>query len=336
MKLLVVILNFRVTEVTLDCLKTLEDRLPRVPGARVAVIENGSGGDAAERLRNAIAEHGWGGWCELTVSETNLGFTGGNNVIIRKALASPDPPEYLLLLNSDTLVLDGALEALVQAMDRHPEAGIAGATLLSRDGVVQASPFRFLGVANQFDAGLRLGVVSRLLSRFGVVMPPPASASPVEWVSGAAMILRRTMLEEIGLLDEGLFTYFDDVDLCLRARRAGWQTWFVPESRIVHLEGASSGIAPGAVTRRPAYWFQARRRYFLKNYGKAYAGLVDAAYLSGFAVWRLRRRLQRKPDRDPPHMLADAYRHSVFGAGFEVTEVERPGSPRPSATTHEV
>jgi len=66
------------------------------------------------------------------------------------------------------------------------------------------------------------------------------------------MILRRTMLEQIGLLDEGLYTYFDDVDLCLRAQRAGWETWFVPESEIIHLEGRSTGIVAHLIRRRPS------------------------------------------------------------------------------------
>ena len=106
------------------------------------------------------------------------------------------------------------------------------------------------------------------------------------------MILRRSMLDQIGLLDEGLYTYFDDIDICLRARRAGWETWYVPESKIIHLEGASTGVANRLVNRRPAYWFEARRRYFLKNYGELYTAMVDAAFLLGHAIWRLRRRIQ--------------------------------------------
>ena len=78
------------------------------------------------------------------------------------------------------------------------------------------------------------------------------------------------------------------------------------------------------VKRRPDYWFQARRRFFLKNYGKLYTALADAAFLGGFALWRLRRRLQRKPDTDPPHMLVDSFRHSVFCTGFELRDVENP------------
>ena len=83
----------------------------------------------------------------------------------------------------------------------------------------------------------------------------------MEWICYACGILRRTMLEQIGLLNEGLFTYFDDVNTCLRAERAGWETWFVPESRAIHLEGASTGVAVRLKERRrPAYWYQARRR----------------------------------------------------------------------------
>jgi len=138
------------------------------------------------------------------------------------------------------------------------------------------------------------------------------------------MILRRSMLDQIGLLDEGLYTYFDDIDICLRARRAGWKTWYVPQSRIIHIEGASTGLNRGELKRQPAYWFEARRRFFLKNYGGLYTALADVAFLCGFASWRLRRWIQRKPDADPPHLLADAFRHSVFCSGFELRNVKNP------------
>ena len=324
MRLLIVILNYRVTDLTLDCLRSLAPRIDEVPGTRVVVCENGTGGDAAERLSRAIDENGWSRWCSLREVFPNRGFTGGNNLVIEEALRWEAPPEYIHLLNADTLLLDGALRALVDVLDAQPEAGIAGSLLLSRERQVQASPFRFLGIATELDRGLRLGVASTLLSRWGVVPPTPRATSPVEWVSGASMILRSAMLDEIGLLDEGLYTYFDDVDLCLRARRAGWQTWFAPDSRVIHLEGASTGISHRAIARRPSYWFEARRRFFLKNHGPLYAAAADAAFIGGFALWRVRRRLQRKPDPDPPFMLVDAVRHSVFRTGFHLRRVKNP------------
>jgi len=324
MKLLVVILNYRVTDLTIDCLKSLIPEVVRLPGVRVAVCENGTGGDAEQRLREAIASNGWSPWVDLTAISPNRGFTGGNNLIIRKCLASPDPPDYFLLLNADTLVQPGALAALVTFMDERPQVGIAGSRLEAPDGAVQASPFRFQGIASEFDRGLRLGAVSRLLARWTTCMPTPSVACPADWVSGASMIIRRKLIEMVGCLDEGLYTYFDDIDYCLNAKRAGWEVWFVPESRIVHLEGASTGITSTTPKRRPRYWFQARRRFFLKNYGPLYSAMADAAFLVGFALWRIRRRIQRKQDTDPSHMLADSLCNSVFATGFELRDVENP------------
>jgi GT2 family glycosyltransferase len=324
MKLLVVILNYNVTDLTIDCLRSLAAEVSSTPGFKVAVCENGSGGDAVQRLQEAIETNGWQAWVELTPVTPNRGFTGGNNVIIRKWMASEDRPDYFLLLNADTLVDPGALQPLVQFMDSHPTVGIAGSRLDSPDGSPNGSPFRFPGIASELDRGLRVGFVSKLLSRWLVSFDRPDHACRVDWVAGASMIIRREVIESIGPLDEGLYTYYDDVDYCLNAARAGWPTWYVPESRVVHLEGASTGITVKNVKRRPSYLFQARRRFFLKNYGALYTALADAAFLVGFALWRLRRRIQKKPDIDPPHMLADAARHSVFATGFELRDVENP------------
>jgi len=330
MKLLVVILNYNVTDLTIDCLRSCRAEIAQIPGAKVAVCENGSAPEAEHRLRQAIEANGWGDWVELTAVRPNRGFTGGNNIILRKALASADPPQYALLLNADTIVLPGAIKALVDFMDAHPAVGIAGSRLEAPDGTVQASPFRFQGIATELDRGLRLGIVSRLLSRWAVVPPIPSAASEADWVSGASMIIRRKVFDAIGLLDEDYYTYFDDIDFCLNARRAGWSTWYVPQSRVVHLEGAATGIVQRVIKRRPRYWFQARKRFFLKNYGPIYTALVDLAFILGFALWRFRRWALRKPDPDPPKMLWDSIYNSVFVTGFCVKPVPNPALAEPS------
>ena len=325
MKLLIVVVSYRVTDLTIDCLRALSGQIERIPDARVALCENGTGQDAIDLLMQAIKENDWGSWVDLTAIYPNRGFTGGNNAVIRPALESLDPPEYVLLLNADTLVQEHSLDTLVAFMDGHPKVGIAGSMLISPDGLVESTPFRFSGIATEFDRGLRLGLVSKLLSPWSSVLPKPGGAFRGGWVSGASLILRRTMLEQIGLLDEGLYTYFDDLDICLRAHRAGWETWYVPESRVIHLGGASTGVTgQGAKSRLPAYWYQARLRYFLKNYGALYTALVDIAFISGYAIWRLRRRIQRRPDTDPPYVLIDSIRHSVFFSGPKVKVVENP------------
>ena len=326
MKLLVVIVSYRVTDMTIDCLRSLSGEIGRVPGARVAVCENGTGGDAAERLQRAIDENGWGSWVTLSVIHPNRGFTGGNNHVIRPALESDNPPEYVLLLNADTLVQEHALDTLVAFMDSNPTAGIAASKEISPDGTISSVPFRFPGLATELDRGLRLGIVSKLLTPWTVVRRArPDEPCQADWVCFASAILRRLMLEEIGLLDEGLFTYCDDPDMCMRAKKAGWQIWFVPDSRITHFGGATTGVTDRKrISRLPDYWFQSRRRYFLKHHGPLYTALVDAAFILGYASWRVRRRIQSKPDTDPPYMLKDAIRNSVFCTGFKLREVENP------------
>ncbi|HZW32446.1 MAG TPA: glycosyltransferase family 2 protein [Isosphaeraceae bacterium] len=327
MKLLVVIVSYRVTDLTIDCLRSLSGKIERVPGgARVALCENGTGGDAADRLRQAIAENGWGPWVDLTVITPNRGFTGGNNAVIRPALESDDPPEYVLLLNADTIVPEqDSLNTLVAFLDEHPQAGIAGSMLLSPEGTIESTPFRFPGIATELDRGLKLGIVSKLLAPWSLVLPKRAEPFRVGWVSGASLILRRAMLDQIGLLDEDLYTYFDDPDISLRAARAGWETWYVPASRVIHLGGSTTGLTgPRVVPRLPPYWYQARRRFFLKNYGPWYTAMADAAFILGYATWRIRRWIQRKPDTEPSHMLIDSIRHSVFCAGPKVPVVENP------------
>jgi N-acetylglucosaminyl-diphospho-decaprenol L-rhamnosyltransferase len=324
MKLLIVILNYKTAALAIDCLASLATEPLAERGCQVVLVDNASGGETEATLAGAIAEHDWSSWVRLLVNTVNLGFTGGNNCVVRPALAAADPPEFVLLLNSDTVVQPGAIGALIDFMDSHPRAGIGSSQLLSPEGAILSSAFRFPGLASELDLALRLGPVSKLLSRWRVVLPLPAGPCQADWVPGASMILRAALLREIGLLDEAFFTYFEDVDVCWRARRNGWEVWYIPASRVMHIEGASSGIAPSSRKRRPAYWFQARRRYFLKNYGPWRSAAIDAAVILGTASWRLRRYLQRKPDTDPAHLLSDCITHSVFVAGFEPPEVTPP------------
>jgi GT2 family glycosyltransferase len=147
-----------------------------------------------------------------------------------------------------------------------------------------------------------------------VVAPaPPIEARRVDWVSGASLMVRREVFETIGWLDEGYFMYYEEVDFCRRAALAGWTCWYVPTSRVVHLVGGASESGPGRAHRRrmPAYWFASRRRYFLTHKGKARTFLADLGWASGFLTFRLRQRLQKKADTDPPRFLWDFVSRNV-------------------------
>jgi N-acetylglucosaminyl-diphospho-decaprenol L-rhamnosyltransferase len=323
MKLLVVIVNYRVADLAIDCLHSVAAEIGSVTDIHVAVCENGSGDGSAQRLQDAIHCNGWEDWCSLTSLKVNLGFTGGNNAILRSALNQPDPPQYILLLNADTIVRPNAFAALVAFMDHNPTIGVAGSRLEEPDGTPQRSAFRFQSPLGEFEGNLKLGLVTRLLGKWVVAPPVTDKPTKTDWVSGASMIIRREVFEAAGLLDEGFFTYFDDIDFCFNAGKAGWPTWYVPASRVVHLVGQSTGVTTKP-KRFPAYLFDARRRHFIKNYGAFYAALADLGMILGLSLWRLRVALTGKEDNGAPYLLWDSIRHSVFFKGFRLTDVENP------------
>jgi GT2 family glycosyltransferase len=256
----------------------------------------------------------------------NLGFTGGNNIILRPALQSADPPQYVLLLNADTVVHKNALRKLLEFMNEHPRAGIAGSGLLNLDGTQQGSAFRFPNALSEFETSVNLGILSRALKRWRVWLPIPDHACEVDWVGGASMIIRREVFQDIGVLDDGYYTHYEDVDFCFNARKAGWSVWYVPESRVTHLVGQSTGLTVKQPKRYPPYAFDARRRYFLKNYGPLRTALADIGRICGLAIWRLRV-MFGKPDSKAPHLLRDSIMHSVFATGFRLKDVENPAMP---------
>lgn len=317
MKLLVVIVNYRTAPLCVDCLASLAAVGDLPQGTRVVVADNASGDDSVSLIQAAIDEHGWSDWASVVPLPKNGGFAYGNNAVIRAALASADPPEYVWLLNSDTLVRPGATQPLFAYLAAHPDVGMVGSRLEHRDAVAQCSAFRFPSLLSEFDEALRVGLVHRVLKNHVILLPIPATACRVDWVAGASMLVRREVFDAIGLLDESYFLYYEETDFCLRAARAGWACGYEPASRVVHLVGASTGVTvrEQQLPRRPRYWFDSRRRYFLKNHGRWFTAALDALWSSAYLVGAALQRLRGKPNFDPPRLWFDYVCNSVFVRG---------------------
>ncbi len=304
---LIVILNFRTASQTCDCLESLAREGPEASRFHVVIVDNSSDDGSATTIAAFIHANGWDDWARLMARSKNDGFAAGNNAALEQALPASPQFDYFLLLNPDTLVCPGGVAGLVAFLDQHPRAGIAGSRLEDPDGTPQRSAFRFPGILSEFERAVRLGICTRLLASRLVAPPVRDDVYRTDWLAGASMLVRREVFEQIGLMDAGYFLYFEELDFCLRTIRAGWECWYVPTSRVVHLVGQATGLKSGKTQRQrmPAYWFESRRRYFEKSHGWFYARMADLAWMCGHLLWRLRRLAQRKPYDDPPHLFWD-------------------------------
>jgi N-acetylglucosaminyl-diphospho-decaprenol L-rhamnosyltransferase len=316
---LVVIVNYRTAWLVVECLASLVGEVAASPGSRVVIVDNASGDGSAETITRAIAERGWSAWARVRAAPVNGGFSYGNNLAVREALAAStgQQPAYFWILNPDTQVDAGAMAALIDFAEAQPRIGITGSALRNDDGSAWPYAFRFPSLWSEIEGGARFGPLSRLLRSRAVLRPMNDQPVQVDWMPGASMLVRREVFEQIGLMDEDYFLYYEETDFFLQAHRAGWQSWYVPASRVMHIAGASTGVTGEKVMKKrmPAYWFESRRRYFVKNHGRGYAMAADAAWLLAHLSFRVRRALQRKPDADPPRLAADFFAHSAWWHG---------------------
>ena len=225
-----VIVSYRCGPLLRKCLESLREHAP-ARGVRVTVVDNASADGTADLVRREFPG------VRLIALEENTGFSAANNLVLRETTA-----EYVLVLNPDTQLSDGTLDALLRLMDGNPRIGIAGCRLVQEDGTFDHAARRsFPTPASALGHFLRLGRSDRAPAALAAYRAPEVSEGPVDAVNGAFMLMRRAMLDEIGLFDEGYWMYMEDLDLCYRAAKAGWITWYEPSVEAVHMKAGSSG-----------------------------------------------------------------------------------------------
>ena len=291
LRLAVVVLNYRTPKLVADCLATLEGQIDPIQDLAV-VVDNHSGDGSDDQIEQEIAQRGWGDWVRLVRSPVNGGFAAGNNVGIEAVRA-----QRYLLLNSDTLMRDGAIASMMAALDHHADVGMLGPRLEWPDGTPQESSFRFRTPITELINAARTGPLTRLFPGHETAMPAVDTPCRPDWVSFACVLIRREVIDKIGGLDEGYFMYYDDIDHCRRARQAGWEILYWPQAHVVHLRGGSGPVKEltKALKRRPAYLYASRTRYYAKYYGIVGVWWANLLWTAGRAISLARELIGKKP-----------------------------------------
>jgi GT2 family glycosyltransferase len=306
-RLAIVVLNYHQADLTIECLSFLNSEV-EVGRDIVIVVENGSEDDSAARIEAAICDNHWHSWVRLVCCSPNKGFAGGNNVGILSADA-----QFYVLLNNDTIVRSGTFASLLTAIRARPQVGLIGPRMSDSAGQFSASCFRDRHPISEFLQAARTGVLSRVLNRYDVHLRPPVAPVEVDWIGFACVLIRREVIEQVGLLDAGYYLYFDDNDYCRRARSAGWKVLYLPDATIVHLMGATTRVTTdtAALDRRPPYYYASRARYFVKFYGRSGLWVANVLWLCGRAVSLIREVLHTKRRHTCQHEGRDIWIHCM-------------------------
>jgi N-acetylglucosaminyl-diphospho-decaprenol L-rhamnosyltransferase len=294
----VVIVSYNVREYLRQCLESILSA-PVKASLEILVVENASTDGSLESLRSEFPQ------ATVIESTINLGFAAGNNLAIRQSHG-----RYLLLLNPDTLVKPGALDALVDFLDGQPQAGAAGSRLLNPNGSLQPSCFPFPTLGRELWRLLHLDK----FKSYGVYpMESWSTDTPrrVEVLQGTSLALRRSALDQVGLLDEDYFMYTEEVDLCYRLHTAGWELDYVPASQVVHYGGQSTRQTAANMFLQ---LYRSKAVFFRKHYGRA-AVFFYKAILLVTALVRLilspLAYLEPRPKREEHLRLAGFYSHLI-------------------------
>ncbi len=330
-KLLTIILNYKTAPMTLRAAEAALRAMDGISG-EILIIDNDSQDGSFDILARHVQDMGWNKDNQVRVlqSDHNGGFGAGNNIGIKAGLCDGSVPDFVYILNSDAFPEPGAIQALLDHLRANPDTAFAGSYIMGEDGTSHTTAFRFPSIFSEMEGSIRFGPVSRLLKHHRVPIEPPEHSQPVDWLAGASLMMRQSVLDEIGLFDETFFLYFEETDLCRRAHLAGYKIAYVRESTVTHIGSVSTGM--NTWKRVPRYWFDSRLHYFVKNHGSLYAAIATLAHLAGGGLHWLRHVITRKEHGISPYFLRTMARHdlavlarTVFNLGRRDS---RPSDPR--------
>jgi N-acetylglucosaminyl-diphospho-decaprenol L-rhamnosyltransferase len=239
----VVVVTWNTRDLTLSALGHLAASAPE-SGVNLVIQDNASSDGTAAEIALAYPD------ADVETGPTNIGFAGGVNQALRRSAAP-----WVLLLNSDAWPEPDAIDRLIACAERHPRAAAVAPKLLRPDGTLEHSTWPF--------PSLRTAAASAWTA--GRYVWAHDEERVVDWAVGAALLLRRAALDEIGPLDDSLFMYAEDLDWCWRAHDAGWETWFTPDAVVRHVGNASGAQRFG--DQRSAAWINNSVRVHRKHFG---------------------------------------------------------------------
>ena len=267
-----IVVNWNTKDLLNETLASLTDHGSKTRTMEIIVVDNGSTDGSADVVREQWPN------VRLIVNEENVGFTRANNQALRVSGG-----EHVLLINSDALLTPGCLDRMLDLMDADPRVGAIGPRLVYGDGSWQ-----------RWTAGRApsLGAAASHYLFLDRVLPCPPSRGlylgrdvltpfEAEWVCSACMLVRRSAMDEVGLLDEAMFVYMDDVDLCQRLRDGGWTVWYTPDAQAIHYGSQST---ERAVTSTSTVALRAFNRYFARRHSSPSVVALKGVQAVGFGA----------------------------------------------------
>ncbi|UCC39908.1 MAG: glycosyltransferase family 2 protein [Candidatus Aminicenantes bacterium] len=269
----IIIVNHNTKDLLRQCIKSVYANTPK-NSFEIIVIDNSSVDESLQMIKREFPD------VKVIENKENLGFSKANNQGITAGRG-----RYVLLLNSDTLVLPSTLDIMKQFLHDHPDVGIVGSRTFYSDYTVQATARSFPTPINALFG--RKSILTRLFptnrfSRRYLTCFNQDYSEPfeVDWVAGSCLMVKRKMIDEIGLLDEGFWMYWEDADWCYRAKKKGWKVFCVPEAKIIHYEGMSSKKQSAKLIME---FHKSIYRYYRKHHVGSYVNPVNILALVGLA-----------------------------------------------------